>query len=134
MGSGLQPYESGHHFAFCAGTGVLVFLDLVAHLLIMNCFEADGKGLPEEMEQFYDKDFKLHLFVAFQSKDQSIGLELIEALERVNKVLGVDNFQAYVRFSETEGPKMPRWTPGFVESALEMYSGEIKKVWVCGPP
>ena len=111
MGRGLQPQESGQHFAFCAGTGVLVFLDLVAHLLVLNCFEADGKGIPEEIEDFYQKDFKLHLFAAFQSKEQSIGLDLIEALQKVNKVLGKDNFEFTLRLSETEGPQMPRWTP-----------------------
>lgn len=30
MGRGLQLADSGLHVAFCAGTGVLVFLDLVA--------------------------------------------------------------------------------------------------------
>ena len=43
---------------------MLVFLDLVAHLLILNCFEADEKPLPEELE-FYQPGFKLHLYCAF---------------------------------------------------------------------
>ena len=34
MGKGLCVEESGVHVAFCAGTGVLVFLDLVSHLLL----------------------------------------------------------------------------------------------------
>jgi len=34
MGRGLQLKPTGLHVAFCAGTGVLVFLDLVAHLLL----------------------------------------------------------------------------------------------------
>ena len=34
MGKGLCIEESGVHVAFCAGTGVLVFLDLVSHLLL----------------------------------------------------------------------------------------------------
>ena len=32
MGKGLQPSSSGLHVAFAAGTGVLVFIDLVAYL------------------------------------------------------------------------------------------------------
>ena len=36
MGRGLEITKSGLHIAFCAGTGVLVFLDLVAHLLLRN--------------------------------------------------------------------------------------------------
>lgn len=38
MGRGLEMKSSGVHVAFCAGTGVLVFLDLVAHLLMRNIF------------------------------------------------------------------------------------------------
>ena len=68
--------------AFCAGTGVLVFLDLVAQLLILNCLpESD---VPQEIRDFYKTGFKLHLYVAFQNREQSIGLDLIEALEQVN--------------------------------------------------
>ena len=33
MGKGLQIREGGTHIAFAAGTGCLVFLDLVAHLI-----------------------------------------------------------------------------------------------------
>lgn len=36
MGKGLQIEDRGVHVAFCAGTGVLVFLDLVGHLIIRN--------------------------------------------------------------------------------------------------
>ncbi len=37
MGKGLQIEERGIHIAFCAGTGVLVYLDLVGHLILRNC-------------------------------------------------------------------------------------------------
>jgi NAD(P)H-flavin reductase len=33
MGKGLQIKDGGTHIAFAAGTGCLVFLDLVAHLI-----------------------------------------------------------------------------------------------------
>lgn len=36
MGKGLQVEERGVHIAFCAGTGVLVYLDLVGHLILRN--------------------------------------------------------------------------------------------------
>ena len=36
MGKGLQIEERGIHLAFCAGTGVLVYLDLVGHLILRN--------------------------------------------------------------------------------------------------
>ena len=119
--------------AFCAGTGALVFLDLVSQLLILNCFAADGKGLPDEMK-FFQPGFKLHLYAAFQSREQAIGLDLIEALQQVNQLLGLNNFKATVRLSQTDGPKLPRWTPEYIESELMPYQGQMQKVWVCGPP
>ena len=36
MGKGLQIEDRGIHIAFCAGTGVLVYLDLVGHLIVRN--------------------------------------------------------------------------------------------------
>lgn len=36
MGKGLQIKNNGTHIAFTAGTGSLVFLDLVAYLLRLN--------------------------------------------------------------------------------------------------
>ena len=36
MGKGLQINNSGLHIAFTAGTGCLVFVDLVAHLIRKN--------------------------------------------------------------------------------------------------
>jgi len=59
-------------------------------------------------------------------------LDLIEALVDLNKALGLDNFEATVRLSQTDGPKLPRWTPGYIESELSGKS--LQKVWVCGPP
>lgn len=69
MGKGLQIQPSGVHVAFCAGTGALVFLDLVSHLLLKNCFESDGKKLPNEMAVMYQETFAFHLYVSFQDRD-----------------------------------------------------------------
>ena len=41
-------------------------------------------------------------------------MELIEALVKLNEKLGKDNFKATVRLSETDGPKLPRWTPEYI--------------------
>jgi len=59
-------------------------------------------------------------------------LDLIEALVDLNKALGLDNFEATVRLSVTDGPKLPRWTPEYIES--ELIGKPLQKVWVCGPP
>ena len=41
MGRGLQLSSGsvGHHFAFCAGTAVLIFLDIVSSLILKNTSE-----------------------------------------------------------------------------------------------
>ena len=51
MGKGLCIEESGVHIAFCAGTGVLVFLDLIAHLLMRSYYKhyVDRDKVPKEM-------------------------------------------------------------------------------------
>lgn len=121
MGKGLEMKQSGNHVAFCAGTGILVFLDLVAHLLVHNAFNAKKKGMPEEISSFYKDDFKLRLYVAFASSEEAIGLELIKSLQDVNKMLGLDNFEAVIRLSKTDdGSKpMPRWDANFIVNELE---------------
>ena len=49
MGKGLCIQPSGVHVAFCAGTGVLVFLDLVSHMLLRTVYKhyADPETTPE---------------------------------------------------------------------------------------
>lgn len=133
MGRGLQMKPDGQHVAFCAGTGVLVFLDLVSQLLLLNIFKKQGKAIPSGMD-YFQPGFKFHLYVAFQDRKQSIGLDLIEALVDINKELGCDNFELTLRMADGKGTKQPRWNPEYVESELGKYAGQLKKVWVCGPP
>lgn len=77
MGKGLFLNEEsdGHHFAFCAGTGILVFLDLVTFLILQNT-KATTMG---KFRGFKDS-FVFHLFVAFRDRNESIGLEILEGL------------------------------------------------------
>ena len=50
----------------------------------------------------------------------------------LEKALGLDNFKDTVRLSQTDGLKLLRWTPDYIESELSGKS--LQKVWVCGPP
>lgn len=59
-------------------------------------------------------------------------MDLIEALVEVCKKLNLDCFEATVRLSQTDGPKLPRWTPDYIEK--ELGGKTLEKVWVCGPP
>lgn len=137
MGKGLEMQSEGTHLAFCAGTGALVFIDLVSHLIVLNSFKATSKGLPKEMQDFYKDGFKLHLYCSFANRDQAIGLELVEALQRLNDSLGLDNFEATIRLSKTDdGSKpLPRWDKTFIENEVSTKkNGKIAKIWAVGPP
>ena len=137
MGRGLEITKSGLHVAFCAGTGVLVFLDLVAHLLMRNVFLAkQPENQVDPQFKQLKNDFEFHLYVAFQDADQSIGLQLCEALERINERLKYNNFKLTIRLSEDIYAKVkpPRWDEKFIEAELTPHAGKLKKIWVCGPP
>ena len=75
MGKGLQMSNKGLHIAFCAGTGSLIFLDLVAYLLIKNSFKKLSKIIPDNMKNLYD-DFELHIYCSWENEEMGMGLGL----------------------------------------------------------
>ena len=123
MGKGLQIQHNGIHVAFCAGTGALVFLDLVSHILIKNCYEKYDTKLPTEMASMYQHDFQFHLYFSAQDEENAIGLNVIKKLQEVNEKFGFNNFKAVVRLSVTNGPKLERWTPEYIKKELEPLAG-----------
>jgi NAD(P)H-flavin reductase len=51
----------------------------------------------------------------------------------------LENFNLTVRFSDEKtaaGEKPPRWDNDYIKSQIDLMSkaGEIKKIYVCGPP
>lgn len=73
--------------------------------------------------------------MAFQDRESAIGLDVIEALEGVNEKLGLNNFKAIVRLSNSDALfKPPRWTPQYIEEQLTPLKDTLSRVWVCGPP
>lgn len=87
LGKGLGIRPSGVHMAFTAGTGILVFVDLVAHLIRKNL-----NLLPTEEHSQLSTDFKFVLYCSFPNKEESIALELVEGLAELTKKLGFSNF------------------------------------------
>ena len=81
-------------------------------------------------------EFEFHLYVGFVDAESTIGLELCEALERVNEKLKFTNFKLTIRFSEDiyAKKKPARWNEEFIETELLPHAGKMQKVWVCGPP
>jgi len=136
MGKGLCIEPSGVHVAFCAGTGVLVFLDLISHLLLRSYYKhyVDPKDVPESMHQLKD-DFVFLFYVSMLSMDSEIGLNICEALDKVNRKLGETNFKLAVRISKRwDGFRGEIWDEKFVQDNLSQYANKIKKVWISGPP
>ena len=136
MGKGLCIEGSGVHVAFCAGTGVLVFLDLISHMLLRTYYKhyVDPAKVPKEMHQLKD-DFTFMFFVSMLSMDSEIGLNMCEALQKVNRKLGETNFKLTVRISKRwDGFRGEVWDKKFVEDQLAPHAGDIRKVWISGPP
>ena len=71
MGKGLQINSSGLHIAFTSGTGCLVFVDLVAHLIRKNIGALDS----DEATQL-SSSFKFVFFVSFPTREDAIALDL----------------------------------------------------------
>lgn len=98
---------------FAAGTGILVFIDLVAHLILrlvanngeINIF--DGQNVP----MIDINSFKLILYTSFSTREEAIGLEMIEALLNACKKYGANNlFEHNSRISNDPSTKPEiRW-------------------------
>lgn len=72
MGKGLGMEMHGYHMAFAAGTGILPFIDQIA-FIARSVFNKDGK---------LSETFQFRLYAAFRSAEDSIGLELVQALDK----------------------------------------------------
>lgn len=106
MGKGLMVKPEGVHVAFAAGTGVLVFVDLVAMLAMVN-LEVAEKIVTQDQLIVAEK-FKLVLYVSFPSRSESVALELFEALSEYCQRNSIINFELIVRLSKEKiNPK--RW-------------------------
>ena len=68
MGKGLDLHHSGTHIAFVAGTGVLTFIDLVAHLIRknLNLLRANERAMLSE------EGFKFILCTSYHSREDAI--------------------------------------------------------------
>lgn len=106
---------------------MLVFMDLVAYLLRQNL------GLLKEKSLFNGTTFKFVLYASFPSRDDAVGLELLEGLRDITKALGLTNFYLELRFgSEARGT---RWDSEFIIRNIQIWKKEgLTKAYVCGPP
>ena len=94
MGKGLAMKRKGTHIAFSAGTGALLFLDLVTYLARKHM----GLLTPDEEGQV-DDDFKLVFFATFRNLDLSIGKELCDLVQEMSKNSPQPFFEYHCRLS-----------------------------------
>ena len=110
MGKGLGIQKSGTHIAFTAGTGILVFVDLVAFLVRKNL-----NLLKDHEKEYISEDFKFIFYVSFPNRRDSVALELVEGLADLTRKLGLTNFELVKRFSNENGK---RWDGDYIERQI----------------
>ena len=97
MGLGLSP--DGTHIAFTAGTGILVFVDLIALMIRVNL------GLIDKQHcRLFARgsSFKFVLYASFPTKFDAAGLELVQGLRDITREKGLDNFELILRIKEND--------------------------------
>jgi NAD(P)H-flavin reductase len=127
MGKGLLTKPSGLHVAFAAGTGVLTFMDTVAFASRVAMQKVQG-------EQPVPPEFELVLYVSFNSRESSIGLELLTALDEYCKRHNLSTFRLVTRISQEQtGENRSRWDEKHIRGELGKMNN-IQQVFVCGTP
>jgi hypothetical protein len=97
-GLGITEQSTGTHIAFVGGTGVLVFMDLIALMLRQSL------GLISVLSP----KFKLILYASFENRASAFNLDLLQGLHDISKQLNLDCFTLVLRISQ-ESPG-ERWT------------------------
>ncbi len=77
MGMGLQIDKNAHNIAFAGGTGILVFLDLVAQLVLLLVDQAKKTKLAAS----FGPQFKFTLYFTAPNEAEAIGVELCRKLQ-----------------------------------------------------
>ena len=89
--------------------------------------------IPEEnntFDQIVSDSYKLKLFVSFSSKASSFGMEICEALLKLDRQFNLNLFSLFIRISSED---KKRWDRAFVEEHLTSYQRDINKIYVVGP-
>lgn len=91
MGCGLGIQTQGTHAAFAAGTGILVFIDLVAHLILRladsNVLNTINESVEDQPEQLDLENFRFKLFASFADEEEAIAIDLVNALKKLTEKL-----------------------------------------------
>ena len=81
-----------------------------------------------------EDEFEFILYVSFQNRETSMGLELCEALDQFCKKHDLRTFRLVTRLSQGfTGSRPPRWDETYIMQELGRLK-KIQRVCVCGPP
>eukprot|EP00347_Sterkiella_histriomuscorum_P024123 403332230 len=128
LGKGLGIHQEGNHVAFVAGTGILVFVDLVAFLIRQNL------GLMNQMDSriLHKEKFKFTLYASFPKEEEALCLDLLEGLQEITNKSENKNFELILRISSKT---KQRWDNEYIQRQLQLQTQtDLRKIWVCGPP
>ena len=124
MGKGLNPASGGRHIGYAAGTGILVYVDLIGHLILKLVAAQGGPDVigtlrksPEYADvPLLDDDFKFEIYTGFFSSEEAIALPLLEALQELDPEK--KNFNHVGQLSRG-GDKPPiRWTEDYFKKYM----------------
>ena len=137
MGLSLGIHKTGTHIAFAAGTGILPFVDLIAHLILTLA----SPQLLEDSPNRVDPDsFKLILYPSFQDENEAVALDLIDTLEQLCSSNNKPIFEHHSRLSYPLGHRpqssTARWTQSFFQEKIHdsINNKGAVKVLMCAPP
>lgn len=78
LGKGLEVQPTGTYVAYAAGTGILVFIDLIGHLILSIADKFEGTNYLGEATNKVDlNNFRLVLFSSFADEKEAVCLQLI---------------------------------------------------------
>ena len=86
MGKGIDAPRRGKCIAITGGTGILVFIDLVAHLILRIISANGGPDFFEEVDadtMINLDEFSLDLYTSFSSPTESIAIDLVTCLKEL---------------------------------------------------
>jgi len=117
-GLGITKESEGVHVAFTAGTGILVFIDLVTRIYLSRI-----EAIPEE--ERLSPLFKFVLYASFANKQDACGVELCEKVNNFMLKYGFNNFELYSRYSKkNRAGKLERWNEKFIKKQLVKFQFE----------
>mmetsp|Transcript_12788 Transcript_12788/g.21629 ORF Transcript_12788/g.21629 Transcript_12788/m.21629 type:complete len:226 (-) Transcript_12788:192-869(-) len=123
MGRGLGIHKTGLHVAYAAGTGMLVFVDIVAHLILRilrtRCFTDLCEEEGESVRSAELDNFRFVLHTSFLSEEEALCMDLINSLTQLCQTFGYPKLFEHISRISNKGKKGQRWDQGYFMSTLQ---------------